>query len=161
MEDDIATYLGHRGFTIKKESISIQEQQLIRKELNVKPFVPKSSLIKPQPFPVYRESKKKIYIPRFYGVEMYGEPDAIVIQEGTNIQTEFNGELRPAQKPIVKKFMKHVKKKGGGLLALHTGFGKTCIALYILSVLKKKTIIIVHKEFLLQQLMLDLSIMDI
>ena len=153
MEDDIATYLGHRGFTIKKESISIQEQQLIRKELNVKPFVPKSSLIKPQPFPVYRESKKKIYIPRFYGVEMYGEPDAIVIQEGTNIQTEFNGELRPAQKPIVKKFMKHVKKKGGGLLALHTGFGKTCIALYILSVLKKKTIIIVHKEFLLRQWM--------
>ena len=63
MEDDIATYLGHRGFTIKKESISIQEQQLIRKELNVKPFVPKSSLIKPQPFPVYRESKKKyIYL---------------------------------------------------------------------------------------------------
>tara|TARA_Y100000590_G_scaffold469755_1_gene659553 strand:+ start:1591 stop:4152 length:2562 start_codon:yes stop_codon:yes gene_type:complete len=127
MEDDIATYLGHRGFTIKKESISIQEQQLIRKELNVKPFVPKSSLIKPQPFPVYRESKKKIYIPRFYGVEMYGEPDAIVIQEGTNIQTEFNGELRPAQKPIVKKFMKHVRKKGGGLLALHTGFGKCLI----------------------------------
>ena len=153
MEDDIATYLGHRGFTIKKESISIQEQQLIRKELNVKPFVPKSSLIKPQPFPVYRESKKKIYIHRFYGVEMYGEPDAIVIQEGTNIQTEFNGELRPAQKPIVKKFMKHVRKKGGGLLALHTGFGKTCIALYILSVLKKKTIIIVHKEFLLRQWM--------
>ena len=47
--------------------------------------------------------------------------------------------------------MKHVQKNGSGLLALHTGFGKTCLALNILSQLKKKTLIIVHKEFLLRQ----------
>ena len=47
--------------------------------------------------------------------------------------------------------MEHIKKNGCGLLALHTGFGKTCIGLYILSLLKKKTLIIVHKEFLLRQ----------
>ena len=151
MNDDVATYLGHKGYTIKKNNICVQEQQLIRRELNVKPFVPKSSLIKPTPFPVYRESQKKLYIPRFYGTEMYGEPDAIVIKEGKDIYIPFAGELRVAQKPIAKKFMKHIKKKGSGLLALHTGFGKTCIALYIASLLKKKTIIIVHKEFLLRQ----------
>ena len=60
-DDDIATYVGYKGYTIYKENISVEEQQMLRKDLNVKPFVPKSSLIKPQAFPVYRESKKKIY----------------------------------------------------------------------------------------------------
>ena len=147
MEEEIATYLGHRGYSIKKENISVQEQQLIRKELNVKPFVPKSSLIKPQPFPVYRESKNKLYVPRFYGIDTYGNPDDIVIGDGKNINIEFKGELRPQQKPIVKKFMKHIKKKGSGLLALHTGFGKTCLALNIISQIKKKQLLLFIKNF--------------
>ena len=135
-EDEIATYIGYKGYTIYKENISVEEQQALRKELNVKPFVPKSSLIKPQPFPVYRESKRKLYIPRFYGLEIYGEPDDSLISEGKKINLKFNGELREKQKPVVDKYMKHIKTKGSGLLALHTGFGKTCLALNIISRIK-------------------------
>ena len=65
---------------------------------------------------------------------------------------KFKGKLRPLQKTIVEKFMKHIEKKGSGLLALHTGFGKTCLALNIIARIKKKTIIIVHKSFLMNQL---------
>ena len=119
MEDEIATYIGQKGYTIKKDNISIQEQQLIRKELNVKPFVPKSSLIKPNPFSVYRESQNKLYVPRFYGIQTYGEPDASIISEGKNIDLNFNGSLRPAQQPIVDKFMKHIKKKFLRVKQLH------------------------------------------
>ena len=54
--DEIGTYLGKKGYTIK-EFLSVQEQDLIRKELTVKPFVPKTSLQKPSSFPIYRESK--------------------------------------------------------------------------------------------------------
>ena len=151
MDDDIATYLGYKGYTIKKENISIEEQQLLRKELNVKPFVPKSSLIKPQPFPIYRESQNKMYVPRFYGIETYGEPDVDIIDDGNLIDLNFNGELREKQKTVVDKFMTHIYKNGCGLLALHTGFGKTICALNIISRLKTKTLIIVHKEFLLRQ----------
>ena len=150
-DDEIATYIGWKGYTIYKKNISVQEQQMLRKELNVKPFVPKSSLSKPQPFPVYRESKNKIYVPRFYGMEVYGEPDEIRIDDGKKINVSFKGELRPKQKPVVEKFMKHIKKKNSGLLALHTGFGKTIIALNIISKIKLKTLIVVHKEFLLRQ----------
>ncbi len=150
-EDEIATYIGYKGYTIYKENISVEEQQALRKELNVKPFVPKSSLIKPQPFPVYRESKRKLYIPRFYGLEIYGEPDDSLIGEGKKINLKFKGELRQKQKPVVEKYMKHIKTKSGGLLALHTGFGKTCLALNIISRINLKTIIVVHKEFLLRQ----------
>ena len=150
-DNDIAMYVGYKGFSIYKNNISVEEEQMLRKELNVKPFVPKSSLIKPQGFPVYRESSKKIYVPRFYGLEVYGEPDEMRIEDGKKINLKFNGELRPKQKPVVEKYMKHIKKNHSGLLALHTGFGKTCLALNIISRINQKTLIIVHKEFLLRQ----------
>ena len=72
MESEIATYLGPKGYTIKKENIDIDELNLIRKELTVSAFVPKSSLAKPAPFSNIQRNKKKIYIPKFYGLENYG-----------------------------------------------------------------------------------------
>lgn len=40
---------------------------------------------------------------------------------------------------------------GGGLLELPCGFGKTSISMYIIARLAKKTLVIVHKEFLMRQ----------
>jgi len=151
MNEEIATYLGPKGYSIKKENITVQEQELIRKELTVKAFVPKSSISQPTPFPIYRESPNKFYVPRFYGMDTYGEPDAIKISDGDDINLAFAGELRNFQKPIVKKYVKSAKTKGAGLLEIHCGAGKTVMALKIISELKKKTLVIVHKEFLLQQ----------
>ena len=53
---EVSTYLGQKGYTIYKESLSMKEQEYIRNELSVKPYVPKSP-VQPQPFPIYRESK--------------------------------------------------------------------------------------------------------
>ena len=50
---------------ILKEEISIQEQNDIKRDLMVKPFAPPNSIQKPVEFPLYRESQKKIYVPRF------------------------------------------------------------------------------------------------
>ena len=54
----VSIYLGQKGYTIFKESLDVKEQLLIRKELEVAPWVPKSSFHKPPAFPIYRESKK-------------------------------------------------------------------------------------------------------
>ena len=151
MSNNVASYMGHKGYTIYKKNLEIEEQELIRKELTVSPYVPKNSLQKPKRFPVYRESPKKFYLPRFYGYKHYGDPEENRLNDYTKINLKFNGELREKQKPVVKKYLKHVKTHGGGLLALHTGFGKTILALNIISKLNVKTLIVVHKEFLLRQ----------
>jgi len=143
------TYLGQKGYTIFKESLDVKEQLLIRKELEVAPWVPKSSFHKPDPFPIYRESKKKFYIPRFYGIENYGDPEETRISCDEDIDLTFVGTLRPPQVPAANAYLK--SPTGCGLLELHCGFGKTCIALYIISQLRKKTLIIVHKSFLMNQ----------
>ena len=153
MSNEYATYLGQKGYTIFKHNLEIKEQELIRKELTVSPYVPKNSLQKPISFPIYRESPKKFYVPRYYGIETYGEPEKILMSDGTDIDIKFNGKLRDFQNPIVNTYLKSAREKGGGLLEIHTGAGKTVMGLNIISQLKKKTLIVVHKEFLLRQWM--------
>lgn len=149
--NEIATYLGPKGYTILKEYLDIDDINLIRKELTVKPFVPKSSPASPPAFAVYRESKRKMYLPKFYGLENYGKPEASITPDGVNINIPFEGDLRDYQKPIVKKWLKAAKNKGGGLIEADCGAGKTCMAIWLIAQLKKKTLIIVHKDFLLRQ----------
>ena len=47
--------------------------------------------------------------------------------------------------------IKKMNEKDGGVLSLACGKGKTVIALYIACILKVKTLVIVHKSFLLNQ----------
>ena len=148
--DNYSTYLGEKGYSIFKECLSVEEQHYIRNELIMKPFIPKSP-IQPTPFPIYLESPLKLYMPRYFGIDTYGEPDRILIQSGNNISLSFEGELRPYQTAIVDKYIKHVGKCGGGLLDVDPGKGKTVMALNIVAQLGKCTLVIVHKSFLLNQ----------
>ena len=148
---NLNTYLGNKGYTILKSELSIRHQLLLKESLMIKPYVPGSPVQVQTTFPAYRESDKKIYVPRYYGEELFGPAKTNKITEGTNINLTFNGTLRDYQVPIADTYLKHVEKGGGGLLELYCGSGKTSLGLYIASRLKKKTIVIVHKEFLMNQ----------
>ena len=145
------TYLGQKGYSILKNELSVEEQIKIREELNVGAYMPKS-IVQQAKFPVYRESPQKMYIPRYYGIKNYGKPSTYKITDGDDIDLPFNGELRDYQINIVNTFMKSADKgDGGGLLEVPCGRGKTICALNIISKIKKKTLVIVHKGFLLNQ----------
>lgn len=149
---EVATYLGQKGYTIYKNNICVKEQQFIRDELMVRPYMPKAP-VQPPPFPVYRESSSKIYLPRFFGIENYGEPDELNITDGDPINLDFKGDLRDYQKNIVSTYLGNVDriKGGGGSLEIPCGRGKTVMALKLIEQLKTKTLVIVHKSFLLDQ----------
>jgi superfamily II DNA or RNA helicase len=137
-------YLGNLGLTIPKSLLTITEQQNIKKDLT---FSPKTSggygdITK---FYAYRESTSKLYCPRFYNQHEY----TIKIAEGVPIDLPFHGSLRQDQQTAVQAFL----KSKCGLLELPCGFGKTILALHLIHVLKRKTLVIVHKEFLLEQWM--------
>ena len=145
-------YLGPKGYTIYKECLSEKDLRDLKEELNVRAYVP-TSPVQPAAFPVFREAPKKIYIPRFYGINNYGPPEEIRIPHGIDIDLTFNGDLRDYQNHIIAEYTKHTDKElgGGGLLEIPCGRGKTVIALKIIATLKKKTLVIVHKGFLLNQ----------
>ena len=157
---NINSYLGQKGYTIIKSELTVEQQKKIRNDLTIKPYVggAMGGATNQVTYPAYRESDKKFYVPHHYGVETFGKPKKCAISEGDDIDLEFNGTLRDYQEPVVNKFIEVVTKPhdnglrfGGGLLELPCAWGKTSGSLYILSQLKKKTLVIVHKEFLLNQ----------
>ena len=131
-----SSYLGKKGYTIPKSSLSKEDDELLRKELFVKPevFGPNfGAAAGEQAFPVFRESSNKLYIPRFYGIGRYGLPDKSDIQEGDDIDVTFPKELRDYQEEIIAVYMNHVNRPicngstlhgGGGILEVPCGRGK-------------------------------------
>jgi superfamily II DNA or RNA helicase len=158
------SYLGKKGYTIPKSLLSSSDLETLKKELFVKPEIFGANygagVEGMREFPVYRENDKKMYLPRFYGIQRYGLPPKSEIQTGDNIDVEFSKSLRDYQTQIVEIYKNYVSTPicsdslhngSGGILEVPCGRGKTVMALKIISELKKKTLIIVHKEFLMNQ----------
>ena len=150
----IDSYLGQKGYTILKKDLTNEQLHFIKTELTIKPYVPGAPNNSTQnTFSVYRESGNKMYLPRYFGETHFGPPSSIKISEGEDINPEFTGILRDNQRPGVEKYLNYAtsKQTAVGLLELPCGFGKTSLSLCIASALKKKTLVIVHKEFLMNQ----------
>ena len=150
MPKTLSTYLGPKGYTILKSELSEDQIKYIKDTLTIRPQTPGAPMATTASFPAYRESTQKIYVPRFFGTDNFGLPKQIKIPEGDNIDVPFAGSLRDYQQDVVKAY---TKSCSGGLVTLGCGAGKTVIGLNIISTMKKKTLIIVHKEFLLNQWM--------
>lgn len=147
------TILCKEGYLIPKIEKYDNIIKIIKNELTVEPynpckFVAKEKKIK---FKVYQENNDYLIIPKYYGLEKIGKPDINKEILGININIQFNGELRPKQKEIIDKIVPHIKKNDGGVLCLPCAAGKTVLSLYLASLFKVKTLVIVHKTFLLNQ----------
>jgi superfamily II DNA or RNA helicase len=170
-------YIGKKGYTIPKACLHPDDLKFLYQDLYMIPVkhgpafgpVLKPGDDDPTAFPVYRENTKKIYLPRFYGLERYGAPthgtkgaegEPEAASKIVTISCVFDKPLRDYQEAVVEAYMKSVRKEGrvgshpqaaGGILQLYAGAGKTVLSIKIISLLAKKTLIIVHKEFLLNQ----------
>lgn len=123
------------------------------KELTVRPIV-SEGFQSSSYFKVYRENSSRFRIPRFYGQTHYPSfaHDAS-INSHAMINVPFCGHLKPenAQDVASRTVVDALRTTGGGVLSLPTGYGKTTVALHVLSTMGVKTLIIVHKEFLMNQ----------
>jgi len=145
------SYIGKKGYTLYKKEWPINTLNNIKQELTVKPFTNGDYGETEDPFHVYLENTSKLYIPKYFGLEKFGKPDEIQLPEAENINLEFSGNLRPHQLEPIDACLKAFHTTGGGILSLPCGEGKTACACYLISQLKKKTFVLVHKEFLLNQ----------
>lgn len=147
------TTLSQRGYVIKKNILTSSEITKIKKDLTVKPLTFGNFQNDIKDFRLYKENENKLYLPKSYGIKNFGNPLNNKIENyGQDIDINFKGSLRENQKPVIEAFMNSTTTvNGGGIICLGCGFGKTIISLYILSLLKKKTLVVVHKEFLANQ----------
>ena len=138
--------IAKKGCIIKKKELDDSEINWIKADLTVRPY---SSFKYDMPcFKVYLENDEEICLPKYYAKDKFKIPSIMDENTGKDIDVQFLTELRIEQKNIVTPIL-NAYKNGGGILSLPCGFGKTILALYLLSILKKKTLIIVHREFLI------------
>jgi hypothetical protein len=124
-------YLGNKGYSIYKNCLSPKILEFIKKELSIKPIV-QGAFVQPIAFPIYMESDKKIYVPRFWGINIFGLPKAIKISHGETINLKFKGELRDYQIAVMDTYLKTIKlgkpeednSEGSALIELFAGAGK-------------------------------------
>lgn len=157
------SYLGNKGYTIYKSDHTPETIKKIKKMLKVVPVSQHGGRMNTtaftQSFSVFRESENKLYVPRFFGIKELGVTSISKLSSGDDIDVPFHGSMRPLQQEVINAYIESIRKQesdngylgGGGLLELECGGGKTVCGLNIVSLLKKKTLIIVQKEFLVNQ----------
>ena len=156
-----SSILSKNGYGILKSELDEYKLESIRKDLTMTPKVNfdigksknNNSNEEEVSFNLYSENEKRIYIPRYYGLQKYGLPTLCKLTCGKDINIEFIGNIRDTQKEPIDNFLKAARDplKMGGIISVPCGFGKTIMSLYIACQLKKKTIFISHKDFLNQQ----------
>jgi hypothetical protein len=154
----VQRFLSHKGYAILKDAPDTSEWiSYLLQYLTVTPKVNPTSpgAGNTRAFPVYRENSTKLYIPRALGLEFFGMPTVNTLHEGVDCSEtlKFKGALRPEQEAPVNAFLQAAKDplRKGGIISLPCGFGKTSCALNIACQLGKKTLVVCHKEFLMNQ----------
>ena len=136
-----------KGYAIKKSFLRDKQIKEIRSKLTMSP---KADRFQPtQTFPIYYESTTRFYVPRYWGIKHFGEPEADIVSEGLLLPDTitFKGVPHDFQKEIIDTFV----HKGNGLICVPCGAGKTFMALNIAIRLRRRFLIIVDKEFLMNQ----------
>ena len=127
---------------MKGRKVSIDND--LKKKLTVVPFIPGAPV--PINYAVYKLTNKFMYIPRYYN-----DTGEIILNDVTKADININTEPREYQKSAIKIIHEEILKSDSCIASLYTGWGKTFASLYIASLLKVKTLVIVNKESLLEQ----------
>ena len=108
-----------------------------------------------RPIVLYEETDGLIGLPREYVLKRVSQDriqDNTTAGEGLMRKINFVGTLNEDQMSLVNKILAHYRSGGyGAILQAPTGTGKTVMACYIISELNLKTLVVVHKEFLMKQ----------
>ena len=152
-----STMLTRRGYAIPKEGLNPLHEKMIIKELSVTPVMPgmQQRFSQAATFRVYAESLTKYYLPRVWATEKFGPAKESSLSGGTPLRSDllFIGTPYEYQHDIVNKFL----AAPNGLICVPCGRGKTFMAIQIAAKLGRKFMIVVDKEFLLDQWMGELS----
>ena len=111
------------------------------------PYSPLTSIVTPS-FDVFLKTSTHYIVPQFWASALGSDINDTRSPGLPAPGLIFKGDLRPEQVALVTAVL---GSKNGCVLCAQTGQGKTTMALYVASQLKKKTVVLVHKAFLAEQ----------
>lgn len=140
---------------VRKDEIGLEKMKVLKDRLTFMPRASDFDEEPPTPIVMCRDEGEWFGIPRGYFMiaNTGGHTIEYKMCDGKPILCDFKGDLREDQKRAMESF--HRRNDDGpfygGLFVIPCGLGKTVLAINLIGVLKKKTIVIVHKEFLVNQ----------
>lgn len=152
-----------RGYYVRKDTMSHAELAALKKELTMTPASTMGTPMAGQEqrsFVIYMESPQYLVVPKYFGLRRFGfQSTTTQTQENldagdpTGDRLKFAGHLRREQEDPCDAFLTSAQdpRQMGGIISLSCGQGKTVIALNIMSKLSVRTLVVVHKDFLLNQ----------
>ena len=149
---DYDKVLTHKGYSIRKSFLNEKQTEQILKQCIVEPKVDERFAKKEDvKFKIYQESSQRYYLPREWAIQKFGPADLDLLSEGLDLSDEaaiFKGTPYDYQNDIINTYLQASRN---GLICVPCGKGKTFMALNIASQIKKRFLIIVDKEFLMNQ----------
>lgn len=139
------------GYSVLKSSLTKEQDTQIRKDLTVKPQqMQRFAAAADNEFPVFLESATRLYLPRVWARDFLGPAQETVMTNGLPLPAalSFVGKPYDYQESIIKKFL---DADANGLICVPCGKGKTFMALAIAFRLGGRFMVVVDKEFLLDQ----------
>ena len=149
-----ARILTTKGYSILKSAMTPSQTEIMQKSLLVAPklntkFATKA-MQEAASFKLYRESPTRWYLPRAWSTAEFGPPEESVVPEGLPLPESrvFTGKPYVYQENIISTFM---NAGANGLICVPCGKGKTFMALAIAARIGRRFLVIVDKEFLMNQ----------
>lgn len=132
----------------------LREDELLRhrRELTMTPLDTGFSGQPPPSFDAYECGAGVLRVPRFYGVAQWGMPSDVRLCDGVEMDVAFEGTLNPLQTEATAQVLSVLSAPPHGtIMVLPCGYGKTVCALYLAHKLRRRTLVLVHKGFLVSQ----------
>ena len=105
-----------------------------------------------EPISCFTLSANHVSVPRAFGYQRFGDRTIDELQDGRPMTLNFVGDLNEAQTKARDAVMAGLARAPySGILVLPCGFGKTVLGLWLAARLGRRCMIIVHKDFLLEQ----------
>jgi superfamily II DNA or RNA helicase len=150
----MAKTLTTKGYSVLKAQLTAAQTKTLQEELTVAPKLNSKFATKAVQdaarFKLFRESPTRWYVPRAWGTAAYGPAEENVVPAGLALRSDlvFQGKPYDYQEAIISSFM---NAGANGLICVPCGKGKTFMALGIAARLKKRFLVVVDKEFLMNQ----------
>lgn len=147
------TCFSKNGYRLTKSLLTRSEIQQIKIDLVAEPITNDKYYTPNNRFNVYRETNDYIYVPNIYGIEKFGQAETQTPEYcGEYIaNVAFVGQLKEKQLEPYNQIISHINSSGSGIVCLETGYGKSVIAIKIITEYRMKTLVVVNKISLLEQ----------
>jgi superfamily II DNA or RNA helicase len=145
-------------YWVDKKNISTRMSDSLTLKPSVSKMAPKTQTKEFKVFYNHPSNDQYVGVPKFFGLSAFGQPQVDKRSAGKDIQSAWGTKtLRPEQEIGIQWCLETLRTWGGAFFIADCGFGKSVCIASLIHKLQKKTMIVVPRLTLVEQMVTDLG----